>query len=204
MAGKAQGMKFWQRVITLFALAFALVIFVDGFSTICHADSGTTNNAVNMRKTPSKNGDLVKKLEKGTQVEILSEVDGKDGDGKKWYEVSVGGSTGYILSDLITKGGSNTSDSGSSNVVTGEVEAVTPVGATIAGSNTVRVRTSADTNTSNNILTTAAKGTEVTVIGKNVGTDKKTWYQVKLKVDGKDVVGYVRSYYLALTGEIKP
>ena len=206
MAGKAQGMKIWQKMIALIALAFALVIFVDGFSIVSRAETGTTNNAVNMRKTPSKNGDLVKKLEKGTQVEILGEVDGKDGDGKKWYEVKVGNSTGYIRSDLIKKGAANGggNEETTTTVTTNEVEAVTPVGATIAGSNTVRVRTSADTNTSNNILTTAAKGTEVTVIGKTVGTDKKTWYQVKLKVDGKDVVGYVRSDYLALTGEIKP
>ena len=205
MVGKAQGIKSWQKLIAMFALALMLVLCVKELSIISRAETGTTNNTVNMRKTPSKNGDLVKKVEKGTSVEIVAQVDGKDGDGKKWYQVKVGGSEGYIRSDLVDKSnGNSSSGDGNGTVKTGEVEAVTPVGATISGSNTVRVRTSADTNTSNNILTTAAKGTEVTVIGKTIGTDKKTWYQVKMKVDGKDVVGYVRSDYLALTGEIKP
>ncbi|MBE5861587.1 MAG: hypothetical protein E7295_01910 [Lachnospiraceae bacterium] len=202
MAGKAQGMKVWRKVITMIAFAFALVIFAEGFRTVVHAESGTTNTGVNMRKTPSKNGDLVKKLEKGTTVELGDLVDGKDGDGKKWYAVTVGSDKGYIRSDLITKGTTNTgvSDGGSSGVV----EEVTPVGATVAGSNTVRVRTSASTTTSNNILATVAKGTDVTVIGKVVGEDKKTWYQVRLMVEGSEKVGYIRSDYLVISGEIRP
>ena len=203
MAGKAQGMKIWRKMITLIALAFALVIFADGFKTVSRAETGTTNNAVNMRKTPSKNGDLVQKLEKGTSVELGDLVDGKDGDGKKWYAVTANGKSGYIRSDLISKG-SSTSTSTNEGTVSGEVESVTPVGASVAGSNTVRVRTSASTTSSNNILATVAKGTEVTVIGKIVGSDKKTWYQVKLTVEGKDVVGYIRSDYLVISGEVKP
>ena len=203
MAGKAQGMKIWRKVITLFALAFALVIFADGFKTVSRAETGTTNNAVNMRKTPSKNGDLVQKLEKGTSVELGDLVDGKDGDGKKWYAVTANGKSGYIRSDLINKG-SSTSTSTNEGTVSGEVESVTPVGASVAGSNTVRVRTSASTTSSNNILATVAKGTQVTVIGKIVGSDKKTWYQVKLTVEGNEVVGYIRSDYLVISGEVKP
>ena len=203
MAGKAQGIKIWRKVLTMIAFAFALVIFAEGFKTVARAESGTTNTAVNMRKTPSKNGDLVKKLEKGTAVELGDLVDGKDGDGKKWYAVTVGGSTGYIRSDLISKGNANTgtSDGGS---VSGVVEEVTPVGASVAGSNTVRVRTSASTTTSNNILATVAKGTDVTVIGKIVGEDKKTWYQVRLTVEGSEKVGYIRSDYLVISGEVRP
>ena len=194
-------MKLWQKMITMLMLAFVLVVIADGFKVVSKAESGKTNNTVNMRKTPSKNGDLVKKLEKGTSVEIVSQVDGKDGDGKKWYEVTVGGTSGYIRSDLVDKVNNSNTNTGTK---VGEVESVTPVGATITGSNTVRVRTSADTSTGNNILTTANKGTSVTVIGKTTGADGKTWYQVKLNVDGNDVVGYVRSDYLAINGEVKP
>ena len=201
MVGKTREMKIWQKFVVMLTLAFALVIFADAFKIVSRAEAGTTTTTVNMRKTPSKNGDLVKKLEQGTEVELGNLVDGKDGDGKKWYEVTAGGSTGYIRSDLVKKGAA--AQTGTQTPATNEIETVTPVGATISGSNTVRVRTSADTNTSNNILSTVNKGTEVTVIGKTVGTDKKTWYQVKLQVNGKDVVGYVRSDYLALSGEIK-
>ena len=204
MAGKAQGMRVWRKLITMIALAFALVILADGFKIVSRADSGTTTTGVNMRKTPSKKGELVIKLEEGTKVELGNLVDGKDGDGKKWYEVTYNGKSGYIRSDLIKKGTEGTGNETQTGTSTGEVEAVTPVGATIAGSNTVRVRTSASTTSSNNILTTVAKGTEVTVIGKVIGSDKKTWYQIKLTVEGKEVIGYVRSDYLAITGEIKP
>ena len=196
-------MKIWRKVITMIAFAFVLVIFAEGFKTVARAESGTTNTGVNMRKTPSKNGDLVKKLEKGTTVELGDLVDGKDGDGKKWYAVTAGNDKGYIRSDLITKGNASTgvSDGGSSS---GVVEEVTPVGASVAGSNTVRVRTSASTTTSNNILATVAKGTDVTVIGKVVGEDKKTWYQVRLTVEGSEKVGYIRSDYLVISGEVRP
>ena len=203
MAGKVREMNLWRKMILMITLAFALVIFSDGLATIVRAEAGTTNTAVNMRKTPSKNGDLVKKLEQGTAVELGNLVDGKDGDGKKWYEVTVGGTSGYIRSDLVTKGAAGGNSDGGAQV-TGEVEQVTPVGASIAGSNTVRVRTSASTTTSNNILATVAKGTEVTVIGKTVGSDKKTWYQVKLTVEGREVAGYVRSDYLVINGDVKP
>ncbi|MCR5459783.1 MAG: SH3 domain-containing protein [Acetatifactor sp.] len=196
-------MKIWRKLIVMIAFAFALVIFADGLKTVSKAESGTTNNAVNMRKTPSKNGDLVKKLEKGTTVELGNLVDGKDGDGKKWYEVTVGGSSGYIRSDLISKGSTTTVSDGS-EVQTGAEEDVTPVSATVAGSNTVRVRTSASTTTSNNILCTINKGTEVTVIAKTIGSDKKTWYKVKLTVEGRDATGYIRSDYLVISGEVKP
>ena len=206
MAGKVQGMRIWRKALVMFALAFALVFLAEGFKIISRAESGTTNNAVNMRKTPSKNGDLVKKLEKGTAVELGNLVDGKDGDGKKWYEVTVGGSSGYIRSDLINKGTSNAGGNDSSNATpAGQIESVTPVAATVAGnSKNVRVRTSADTKTSNNILVTVNKGTEVTVIGKTVDTDKITWYQVKLTVEGREVVGYIRHDYLNISGEIVP
>lgn len=204
MAGKAQGMRVWRKLITMIALAFALVILADGFKIVSRADTGTTTTGVNMRGTPSKNGQLVTKLEQGTKVELGNLVDGKDGDGKKWYEVTYNGQSGYIRSDLIKKGAEGTGNETQTGTSTGEVEAVTPVGATIAGSNTVRVRTSASTTSSNNILTTVAKGTEVTVIGKVIGSDKKTWYQIRLTVEGNDVIGYVRSDYLAITGDIKP
>lgn len=199
MEGKAQGMKIWQKLIVILTLAFALVIFTDGFKITSLAESGTTKNAVKVRKQPTTTSDVVTTLEKGKTVELGNLVDGKDSDKKKWYEVTVNGASGYIRSDLVTVGATSTTTPD----VTSEVEPVTPVGAKIS-SEGVRVRTNPDAKSANNILSTESKDTEVTVIGKVTGTDKKVWYQVKLKVSGKDVVGYIRSDFLALTGEIKP
>ena len=198
MKKRTRGITFCRILISVITLAFLVVIFADGFSIVSAAASGKTNTTVNIRKTPSKNGETVKKLEKGTAVELGDLVDGKDGDGKKWYKVTVGGVSGYVRSELIDL------DDNESNAYTGDVEAVTPVGAKITGSDTVRIRTSADTSTGNNILCTAKKGTEVTVIGRTTGADGKTWYQIKLMVEGKEVAGYVRNDYLAIYGEIQP
>ncbi|MBO4750255.1 MAG: SH3 domain-containing protein [Lachnospiraceae bacterium] len=210
MAGKAQRTKIWKGLLAAVALVFALVMLSDAFATVSLAATGKANSNANIRKSASKNSEAVGSTTKGSKLEILSQTTGDDG--KIWYEVTVNATTkGYVRSDLVdldagqTVSGSEGSSGGSgTSTSSGEVESVTPVGATVAGSNTVRVRTSASTTSSNNILTTVTKGTEVTVIGKVIGSDKKTWYQVKLTVEGKDVVGYVRSDYLAITGEIKP
>ena len=54
MAGKVREMNLWRKMILMITLAFALVIFSDGLATIVRAEAGTTNTAVNMRKTPSR------------------------------------------------------------------------------------------------------------------------------------------------------
>ena len=87
----------------IFPAAFALVILADGFKIVSRADTGTTTTGVNMRQTPSKNGTLVTKLEEGTKVELGNLVDGKDGDGKKWYEVTYNGDKDEMYIDVYKK-----------------------------------------------------------------------------------------------------
>lgn len=211
MAGKAQWMKRLGGGLAALVMALALVFLADGFSMISLAASGKANSNAKIRKEPSTKSEAVGSASKGSTVEILSKTDTIEG--YVWYEVQVdGASKGYIRSDLLdvsdassipTQGGGSTTPGGTTTP-SGSVELVTPVGASVSGSNTVRVRTSASTTTSNNILTTVNKGTEVTVSGRTTGSDGKTWYQVKLTVNGKEVIGYIRSDYLTLSGEVKP
>ena len=207
MKGNVQVMK-WCKRISLFMLAVAMVCVLDIFSSVSFASSGKTNSNAKIRKEANPSSTQLGLAEKGTTVEISGESKGTDG--KTWYKVSVNNINGYIRSDLIdVSGDSGTTDSGnngnsgSSTTIDG-LEQVVQIEATVSGGNSVRIRTSASTANSNNILTTAANGTKVTVVARTTGSDKKLWYQIKLTVDGNEVMGYIRNDYLTLSGEVKP
>lgn len=80
-----------------------------------------------------------------------------------------------------------------------EDESLDYLEAVITGSNTVRIRTSASVINGNNIITTLANGTRVTVIGETTGADGKLWYLIKFYLDSKELSGYIRYDYLTLT-----
>ena len=206
MKGNVQVMK-WCRRISLFLLAVAMVCILDVFSSVSFASSGKTNSNAKIRKEANPGSTQLGLAEKGTTVEISGESKGTDG--KTWYKVTVKDITGYIRSDLIdVSSDTSSTDSGNSSSSTTTtvdgLEQVVQIAATVSGGNSVRIRTSASTANSNNILTTAANGTKVTVVARTTGSDKKLWYQIKLTVDGKEVMGYIRNDYLTLSGEVKP
>ena len=206
MMGKVQGTRKWCRLAATALLVFLMVCCADVFAVVSQAASGKANSNAKIRKEASTNSAAMGSITKGTEVEITGETKGTDG--KVWYSVTVNGTSGYIRSDLVDKTESSTgseSNTGSTPAISTEgLEQVNPVSATISGGNTVRVRTSASTANSNNILTTAANGTKVTVVGRTTGSDKKLWYQIKLTVNGNEVIGYVRNDYLTLSGEVTP
>lgn len=202
--GKVQDVRKWCGVLAATMAVLVLVCFWDALALVSQAATGKANSNAKIRKEASTNSTAVGSVTKGATVEITGET--KASDGKVWYSVNVNGTTGYIRSDLIDKtddaaGGTGTA---TTNPTTDGIEQLNPVSATISGGNTVRVRTSASTENSNNILTTAANGTKVTVVARTTGTDKKLWYQVKLTVNGKEVIGYVRNDYLTIDGEVTP
>lgn len=203
---KVQSAKKWFHVLAAAMLVLVMVCFVDIFSIVSQASTGKANANAKIRKEASTNSTAVGSVTKGASIEISGETKGSDG--KVWYQVTVDGTSGYIRSDLVDV--TDTSTGGEGNAATSQntnpdgVEQVNPVAAKISGGNTVRVRTSASTENSNNILTTVANGTDVTVVARTTGTDKKLWYQVKLTVNGKEVIGYIRNDYLTISGEVTP
>lgn len=205
MKGKVLGMKKWCGYVTLFVLAVLVVAMLDVFSTVSMAATGKTTKNAKIRKSADANSTQLGLAEAGTSVEITGETKGNDG--KVWYQVTVNGISGYIRSDLIDASGSDSTgdagNAGNTTTVDG-LEQLVPVSATVTGGNTVRIRTSASTKDSNNILTTAANGTNVTVVARTTGSDKKLWYQIKLIVNEKEVLGYIRYDYLTISGEVKP
>lgn len=217
MSKKVRGKRIWCRGAAVLVLAFALLLLSDDLASVSLAVSAgeVTADAVNIRKEPSTSSTAVGKTTKKSKVEILGQTVGNDG--KVWYQVYVNGTdTGFIRSDLVKITDGSTPPSIDASKATpkpetpgvsttgGEPESVTPVGGKVSGSNTVRVRTSASAADTKNILTTLNSGTEVTVVGRITGDDKMVWYQIKFTLNGKEAIGYIRSDYLTLSGEIKP
>ena len=76
-----------------------------------------------------------------------------------------------------------------------------PVSATVTGGQSVRVRSNA--STTSQIVTTAENGMALTVTGQATGTDGNTWYQVNFIANNTEVTGFIRSDYVALSGELQ-
>ncbi|MBP5222171.1 MAG: SH3 domain-containing protein, partial [Lachnospiraceae bacterium] len=210
MSERVHGKMKWGIALAAL-LMFYLIFMTDGLALTGHAASEGKIKAAsaNIRQEASASSTAVGSALKGSKVEILGQTTGADG--KVWYQIRVDANvTGYIRSDLveITDGSTPDSNGGNAGAVDtsagGEAEAVVPVSATVSGSNTVRVRTSATTGNSNNILTTINNGTAVTVVARTTGADNKLWYQVKFTSNGNDVIGYIRSDYLTISGDVTP
>ena len=65
----------------------------------------------------------------------------------------------------------------------------------------MRVRSNASTTCQ--IVTTAENGMALTVTGQATGTDGNTWYQVNFIANNTEVTGFIRSDYVALSGELQ-
>ena len=76
-----------------------------------------------------------------------------------------------------------------------------PLSATVTGGQSVRVRSNA--STTSQIVTTAENGMALTVTGQATGTDGKTWYQISFISNSVEVTGFIRSDYVALSGELQ-
>ena len=222
----------WNKHIHLGVLTLALVLTMglamEQFSFVSHAESKgkvVASSSVNIRKEPSASSTAVGSAEKDASVDIRGKVTASDGT--VWYQVFVNANTlGYVRSDLVqitdgttpptvevtssqTGSSDNTANTAtSSNTTTNanetpaEVTAVQPLSATVTNGQKVRVRSNASTTSS--IVTSVQSGLALTVTGQATGTDGKTWYQVEFIANGANVVGFIRSDYVSLSGEVVP
>lgn len=74
------------------------VTVIGRYAGVSATSTGTgviSKTDVNMRQSPNTSSSVVAVLNKGTAVEVLSFEN-------NWYQVSVGGKTGYVRSDLMT------------------------------------------------------------------------------------------------------
>ena len=201
-------------------LSVAILLMSDGFSFVSFADTGkiTADPAAKLRKEASTTSDQLGSITKDTTVTVNSSTTGTDG--KTWYQITYGGQTGYVRSDLIevSAGGGNSSNSNSGSstssgtttttvappslVMTGITE-VNPTPGSVTGGNQINVRADASTKI-NPALATVSTGTSVNIIATKTGDDGQTWYLVSFTQNGKDNTGYIRNDFVNVTGEIIP
>ncbi len=203
----------WRRIILpgvfTAVLVLALGLFIEAFSIVSFAESQgkVTASAASIRKEPSTSSEKLGSVVKDKVITINNQVKGSDG--YIWYQVFVDSETlGYIRSDLveITDGSTPTTVTPVTPTTPDEpsadVLAVNPVSATVSGSSSVNVRSSASTQ--GDVVTKVSRGHTLTVTGTVNGSDGKLWYQVNFILDGEEVNGFIRSDYATLSGELTP
>lgn len=194
-----------QKIITLMAsvlIALVLLVFAEPFSIVSHAESQgkIVATSAKVRQEASTASVAVGSVVQGTMVTVNGETTADDG--KIWYQVEAGnGIKGYIRSDLLEIVDGNENNTPDNDNMPG-VTAVEPISANVKGSEAVRVRGNASTGSQ--IVCMAENGLALTVIGQTVGTDGKDWYQVKFISDNSEVIGFIRSDYIELSGELQP
>ncbi len=210
---------FWGMLALVLVLGAGL--FAEDFAFVSHAESAAkvTASSAKIRKSADSSSEVIGSAAKDKTISIKSQT--KGADGYTWYEVYVDANTlGYIRSDLvsITDGSTPASSSSASQATTNnttaaatpaptvqetpvDVTEVEPLSATVTGGQSVRVRSNA--STTSNIVTTAENGLALTVTGQATGTDGKTWYQVNFISNNSEVTGFIRSDYVALSGELQ-
>lgn len=208
---------FWGMLALVLVLGAGL--FSEDLAIVSHAESAAkvTASSAKIRKSADSSSEVVGSATKDKTISIKSQTQGADG--YTWYEVYVDANTlGYIRSDLvsITDGSTPPSSSNTTSAATTtntatpapaanetpvEVTAVEPMSATVTGGQSVRVRSNA--STTSQIVSTAENGTALTVTGQATGTDGNTWYQVSFISNNTEVTGFIRSDYVALSGELQ-
>ena len=208
---------FWGMLALVLVLGAGL--FAGELAIVSHAESAAkvTASSAKIRKSADSSSEVIGSATKDKTISIKSQT--KGADGYTWYEVYVDANTlGYIRSDLvsITDGSTPSSSSGTTTTTTTtttatpapavnetpvEVTAVEPLSATVTGGQSVRVRSNA--STTSQIVTTAENGMALTVTGQATGTDGKTWYQISFISNSVEVTGFIRSDYVALSGELQ-
>lgn len=207
---------FWGMLALVLVLGAGL--FAGDLAFVSHAESAAkvTASSAKIRKSADSSSEVIGSAEKDKTISIKSQT--KGADGYTWYEVYVDANTlGYIRSDLvsITDGSTPPSSSNTTTTTTTttatpapavnetpvDVTAVEPVSATVTGGQSVRVRSNA--STTSQIVTTAENGMALTVTGQAAGTDGNIWYQVNFIANNTEVTGFIRSDYVALSGELQ-
>lgn len=188
---KKAAKKAGKRLIQ-FTAAMAVMlclVFLDRNTIISNAADIKLKDNAKVRSEASTSSNVVGNASSGTTLSLKGETTGSDG--YVWYQVSVGGATGYIRSDLAEKV--------SGDMTQAEVErenSYTETSATVSETSVSSAKIAVDSanirkgpSSTDAPVMSVKSGTEVSVSGEAIGSDGKTWYQVS--VNGK--TGFVRS-----------
>lgn len=147
--------------------------FSEGDGNVTDGEKMITTAGVNVRKTASLDGNIIRSIAQGTTVYVT------DKSNDEWYKVKLtDGTKGYIFSQYL-------SDDGKPNENTDDTSQT--------GKTTTALNLRSEANTNSTIKLTLPKGTSLVITKKLDG-----WYKVKLS-DG--TTGYVASQYVSLSGD---
>ncbi|MBQ7562848.1 MAG: SH3 domain-containing protein [Lachnospiraceae bacterium] len=162
-----------------------------------------------VRKEASTSSSCVFCVSKGDEVIVLGEKKGSDG--RVWYQIQLGGSTGYIRSDLVSKSNIKVSvpaantdtQTASTQLVNTQTGAGASSGQAVTGS-VKRPRTIVrkSSSTASDVVTVLEQGKNVTVTGSKTGEDGSLWYVVGVVNNASAYSGYIRADLLSVNGTV--
>lgn len=202
---------FGREVLQAFAfvlLVFAAVLTLDVFSVVSHAESqGKAKVNAKVRQSPTTKSEVVDGVMANEAITVTGQIQGTD-DGQIWYQVlTKENKVGYVRSDLLTitsgtpptLNPDGTVQTPVQNNEAGVFVSVKPVSTTVTGTSPARVR--AEASSSATLLKTAEPGVTLTVIGYEYDVEGNLWFKVKYSTNNEEVVGFIRSDYIAIQKE---
>lgn len=197
------------KVMKLAVLMICAFLIFMGQKTISMADStGKVKQNAKVRQSADINSAEVGGLSQGTTVTITNEVN--DASGTVWYQISSGGTQGYVRSDLIEKTDSTdaaatqTTTTVSSTASGAEVEPETALDlqyATVKASPKAKVRSKA--STSGGTVDSLPQNTPLIISGQTNGSDGVWYYVTFTGTSGSEKTGYIRNDLITL-GDMVP
>ena len=163
-------------------------------------DGTVTCTSGKVRKEASTSASFAFGVRQDETVKITDEVKGTDG--KTWYQIKVGDSTGYIRSDLVQKSATATTKDGTKTTATTDNKKSTTDEA-ISGKVIVDVAVVREAaSTKAEIVMCLKQDAEVTVKNSLKGDDDKKWYSVVVDKGDVSYKGYVRADLLKANGDV--
>jgi len=144
----------------------------------------STTAGVNVRSGESTTSNVLTTVIEGTSVEV------SDHDPAGWSRVSVSGTSGYIRSDFLTRGGDGSAAVAAASTESNAAPGAAAVIGTLLTNGTVNLRAGASTN--DEIITSLSEGTSVEILENQTNG----WYRVRYN----NTDGFIRADLLSESG----
>lgn len=197
------------------AVMMLVAVCACSFTSFANGTGKIAVDSAKIREAADQSSTVVGSATKGNTVTIIEET--KDASGTSWYKVMVDASkSGYVRADLITvtdaagigqdtgeaaDTAETTENEDGTQVLTGESPAETQMDAQYATIQVEAAKMRSGPSTSDNVVESITKGTEIVVTGQSNGSDGKVWYYATISASGK--AGFVRSDLVTL-GDMVP
>ena len=196
------------KVMKLAMIMICAFLLFMGQKTISMADStGTVKQNAKVRQSADVNSAEVGGLSQGTTVTITNEVN--DASGTLWYQISSGGTQGYVRSDLIDKTDSadaaatQTTQTVSPAASGAEEQPETALDLQYATVKASKAKIRSKASTSAGVVDSMPQNTTLIISGQTNGSDGVWYYVTFTGTSGSEKTGYIRNDLITL-GDMVP